>query len=389
MDLRRVAWGGLEVLTVIVVGGLVVGQVVGAPVVFGYVETGSMAPTLAPGDGFVAIPPALAGTPAVGDVVTFRAEELDGGGLTTHRIVGETERGFVTQGDANAFIDQDGQEPPVKEAQVVSVALQVGGNVVVIPHLGTLVTGVQGLFATVQRSLASTTGIRSFLGTQGLAYVILGLSVALYVIDLLLDRGSVRNRDRDRTRSHEEGLDSRLVLGALVAVLVVSATAAMVVPSGTHSEGVVSAEFDSARPTVIPAGESNAIDYQVPNGGVVPMHVYLEPASEGVTVDPHHQYVAGRSSGTATLTLEAPPETGYYRRFVAEHRYLAILPAGTIATLYSVHPWAPILAIDLLLAGAVLLVGRLALSGARIRVRTRDSRHRRSWLGRLRSLVRP
>ncbi|MFC7138101.1 S26 family signal peptidase [Halobaculum litoreum] len=64
-----------------------VGQALGQPVLVSYVETGSMAPTLAPGDGFVAVPAAVAGQVEAGDVVTFRAESVGGGGLTTHRVV--------------------------------------------------------------------------------------------------------------------------------------------------------------------------------------------------------------------------------------------------------------------------------------------------------------
>jgi signal peptidase len=381
MNARRIAWGVLEVAVILVVGSLVVGQVLGTPVLFGYVETGSMAPTMAPGDGFVAIPSALAGTAAPGDVITFQAEELDGGGLTTHRVVDETDRGYITRGDANPFTDQDGNEPPVKEAQIVAHALQIGGQTVVIPHLGTAVMGLQDAFETVQRQLAATTGTRSFLGTQGLAYILLGLSGALYVVDIFISDG--RKRDRTRSKHHEEGVDGRLIVAGLAALLVVTATAAMVVPAGTQSIGIVSAEFDSERPTVIPAGESSTMDYQVPNAGLVPVHVYLEAGSDGVSVDPEHQYVGGRSTEMASLTLTAPPDTGYYRHYVTEHRYLALLPASVIDGLYRLHPWAPIVAIDALLAGVIAILGRGLVGGRRIRMRQRESRHDRSVFHRL------
>ncbi len=113
-----------EVIVAALVIAMIAGQLLGQPAVVGYVETGSMSPTLEPGDGFVAVPAALAGPIEEGDVVTFRAEQLHGGGLTTHRVVGETERGYVTRGDANPFTDQDGVEPPVKDDQIVAVAWQ-------------------------------------------------------------------------------------------------------------------------------------------------------------------------------------------------------------------------------------------------------------------------
>ena len=375
-----------EAAVVLVVVALAAGQVLGYPVLLGYVETGSMEPTLEPGDGFVSVPAPLAGDVETGDVVVFRAEELQGGGLTTHRVVGETDRGFVTRGDANPFTDQDGEEPPVKDAQVVAHALQVNGELVVLPNLGTGVTAIQDALGDTQRRLAAATGSRSLLGAQGLTYLLFGLSALLYVVDLLLDDGRVRDRSRDRGR--DSGVSPGLVVAALAAVLVVSATAAMVVPAGTEQFGVVSAEFDSENPTVIRQGESSTFDYRVSNGGLVPVVTYLEPASDGVAVDPGRLRVGSRAAATAELTLSAPEETGYYRRYVTEHRYLLVLPVPLPDALYALHPWLPVVAVDSLLASVVAVLGWGLLRGRRVRVRRRESRHSRSLGGRLRRLLR-
>jgi signal peptidase len=379
---RRFLTIGAELAVALVVASLLLGQVLGTPVLLGYVETGSMEPTLDPGDGFVAIPDAVAGDVAEGDVIVFRAEELQGGGLTTHRVVGETERGYVTQGDANPFTDQDGDEPPVKEGQIVAKALQIGGSVVVIPNLGTLVTGLQSAFGAVQQQLAVLTGSRAFLGTQGLAYVLLGLSALLYLYDLVVGGGELR--DRSRSRDRDQGISPGLIVVVLAGVLVTAATAAMVVPGGTQQFGVVSAEFASENPTVIQQGESTTLPYTVPNAGLVPVVAYVEPGSDGVAIEPERVRVGGRSEVTVEMTLSAPPETGYYRRFVTEHRYLAVLPMPVIDTLYDVHPWLPIVAINAGLAGVVALLGLVLLGGRRVRVRNRSSRHNRSIWGRLR-----
>lgn len=383
MTPRRALTRLVELSVALVVVSLLLGQVLGTPVLLGYVETGSMEPTLEPGDGFVAIPTALDGDIDEGDVIVFRAEVLQGGGLTTHRVVGETERGYITRGDANPFTDQAGGEPPVKQGQIVATALQVGGSVVVIPNLGVLVTGLQDTFQQVQRTLAVVTGSRLFLGAQGFAYVLLAFSMALYLGDLLADDTSVRDYAREYSR--DEGISPGLVVALFAAILVVSATAAMVVPAGTQEIGIVSAEFTSENPTVIQKGESATVPYDVPNAGLVPVAVYLEPASEGVSVSPNRVRVPGRSKVTVQLTLVAPDETGYYRRYVSRYRYLALLPRPEMNTLYAVHPWVPIVVIDALLAGGVALLGLLRLDGRRVRTRTRESRHDRShwhWLRR-------
>jgi len=365
--ISRLEKGSLAVLlsfAILLIGG----QLLGQPALLGFVTSGSMSPTLETGDGFVAIPAELAGPINEGDVIVFEAEAIQGGGLTTHRVVSETDRGFVTRGDANPFTDQAGDEPPVKEAQIAAVAWHPGGSVVVIPHLGTAIEGVQAVLETVQRQVASLLGTRAVLGTRGLAYLIFAVTLAWYVV------GEWRARDTkepERTRSQDTGVSPRLVVGLFALLLVGGATAAMVGPAGTQQYGVVSAEFESDRPTVIPAGQSESVDRPLANGGLVPVVVYLEPGSEGIDVQPRRFSLSGGEQVTATVTLSAPDETGYYRRFVTQHRYLAILPSSIIDSLYAVHPWAPIVAIDALLAVPFYLVGVRLVGGGRIRRRSR------------------
>lgn len=351
----------------------VVGSIVGHPVLLGFVETGSMSPTLDPGDGFVAVPAQLTADPEPGDVVTFRAERLHGGGLTTHRIVRETDRGYVTRGDANPFTDQAGEEPPVKDARIVAEALRVNGRAVVIPRLGTAVSAVRGVLDAGRRTVAGALGAPSVLGTAGAGYLLFGACALYYLYDLRRSSGR-RDRERARTRPDGTGTDARRLLAGFAALLVVGATAAMAVPAGTQEYGVVSAEFDSERPDVIPAGESASQPYPVANDGFLPAVAYLEPASEGADVRPREVRVGPRDAATATVTLSAPPETGYYRRYVVEHRYLAVLPAPVLDALYRVHPWAPIAAIDALLGGGFYLLGAALVGRGRLRDRSRSRR---------------
>jgi signal peptidase len=231
------------------------------------------------------------------------------------------------------------------------------------------VEGTQSVLATVQRNLAVLLGISALAESRGLAYLLFAGSVLWYVV---AEWRAERGKKRDRVTSRVTGVDSRLVMGAFTALLVVGATAAMVAPAGTQELAVVSAEFSSERPNVIPAGESKTQPYVVGNGGLLPVVTYLEPASEGVEVRPHELYVEGRSVANATVTLHAPPETGYYRRFVTEHRYLAVLPQPVIRGLYAIHPWAPIVAIDALVGIPFYLVGVSLVGDGRIRPRSRN-----------------
>lgn len=370
MSVRR----GIEILLtsglLLVIFVLITGQLLGQPILLGFVTSGSMEPALEPGDGFIAIPTAVTDDPEAGDVVVFRAEVIQGGGLTTHRIVEVTDRGYITKGDANPFADQDDDEPPVKSEQIVAVVWQPGGEVVAIPGVGTVVTGTQRVLRTVQEFLASLLGTSSLLGTQGLAYLVFAISILFYGVDAWRDSG----RDRSaREYSRNAGTSARFIIGLLAAVVVLSATAAMVGPAGPQEFGIVSSENDAPGLRVIEMGTTESTTYPVGNGGFVPAIVYLEPGDEKVDVHPRELTVPRQSVVNATLTISAPPETGYYRYYVTQHRYLAVLPQAHIRALYELHPWAPILVIDAMLGTAFYLLGVTLVGTGRVRERSRDT----------------
>lgn len=367
MNARTGAAWLVQVAILVFVIALVSGQFLGQPLLFSYVETGSMEPTIEQGDGFVVVPPALAGEIGEGDVVVFEAEEIHGGGLTTHRIVGETNEGYLTRGDANPFRDQDSGEPPVRDPQIVAVAWQPGGEVLTIPTLGTAVHSLQSGLASLQQWLAGTFGTRMFLGVQGIGYLLFVASVAIYLLWGFLESP----KDRERTPKRETGRSSRRIVLALTLVLLAGPTAAMVLPADAEEFGIVSAEFESDAPDVIERGTNESFTYAVRNSGVVPTVVILEPASANLDVEPERLVVSSRSSENATVTISAPPETGYYREYVQQRRYLLLLPPSLIDELYAMHPWAPILAIDVLLGVPFFILSRRLLGVGRTRSRAR------------------
>lgn len=375
MNLRVVLAYAVAFVLVILVGSLLVGQALGTPIGLAYVETDSMEPTLEPGDGYVAIPAAVAGPVEQGDVVTFDADQLHGGELTTHRVVGETDEGYITRGDANPFTDQDGEgEPPVTDGQVEAKALQVGGEVVVIPHLGTAVMGIQDGLEAAQFRLAALLGTGAVLGTQGLAYIAFALGAGILLWGYLGDRGRRTRGKRSRSRSRKGIYDVRLVVIGLVLVVCLATVGTMAAASGTEEYGIVSAEFESDRPDVIPQGETETVEFPIENGGVLPMVAVLEPASDGTGIEPREHYLTGGESVEASLSLSAPSETGYYVRSVSEHYYFAVLPPSVILSLHAVHPWLATGAVTVVIASvfALPLVFLVGLDGTvRTRSRTR------------------
>jgi signal peptidase len=342
--LGRVVTVALLLLALVLVGGHLLGQ----PILLSYVETGSMQPTLDPGDGFVAIPAWATGPPQPGDVVVYDAENLHGGGLVTHRVVDRTDAGLITRGDANTVTDQSSGEPPVQESQVVATALQVGGHVVVVPELGTLVIVLGGAVTGLQRQLATLFGTRSLLGAQGLSYFLFAVGMLAYLASVVAERDGP-SRDRSRRAARSTGrLGAGTVVVALALVLVVLLTLGMTVPGGAHEFEIVSSENDAPGANVIGMGQTEPVGYRVPSNGPVPVVAFVEPTTEGLTVDQTRVYIPPSSTRTVTVEIRAPDETGVFQRSLVEHRYLAVLPTSVIEALYRVHPWLPILAIDLL-----------------------------------------
>lgn len=370
---------------VLFVAAMVLGQLLGQPILLGYVTSGSMSPTLEEGDGFIAIPPILAGEFGPGDVVTFDAREIEGGGLTTHRIVDETQEGYITQGDANPFTDQDGDEPPVTENRIEAVAMTFDGEVIRIPALGSIVLAVQDVFLWVIGFLTAIPGVRRLINA-GVGTMMVLVGVALVALSFLTGWFKEGRRQTDRSRNREGFVRFSVILLVLLTLILVPLTAGMVVPSGTQDTTIISTQSPTEDPAVIGVGESNEVQYEASNSGFVPRVVMLEPASEGVTISKQRLLVfPGETEGT-NVSLHAPQETGSFIRSISERHYAMVLPVSVIAALHDVHPWLAIGSINAFIAGLVTLVV-ISLIGAqplRLRSRNRDV----SILGRLRQYFR-
>lgn len=345
------------VILVVLVVGMVAGPLLGQPVVVGYVTTESMEPTISAGDGFVVVPSVVTGEPEVGDVVVFDARDLHDGGLTTHRIVGETEGGYVTAGDNNPFTDQDGDEPPVTDGQIVAHAVQVNGEVVTIPHLGTAVMAVQSAvaapFELIDEQQAGTAMM-----FVGIALLLLGGAFG--------DRG---RRETRRSRNRPNVVTIRTVVVVVVLVVVGGATAAMVLPAGVHEFGVVAADNPTDEPHVVEPGETATITYGVNNGGVLPVMVVTEPASPGTAVSPERTVLGAAERQETTVSMTAPSKLGTQLRHVRESRYLLLLPPRLIAELHAIHPLVALLAVDAVVAAFVVSASVAVFGTGHLRLR--------------------
>jgi signal peptidase len=354
--------------TVLELGGamlllsLLTGALLGQPLGLAFVETGSMSPTMEPGDGFVALPPTLLGGVDEGDVVTFDAQNIENGRLTTHRVVGETPEGYITRGDANPFTDQQSNEPPVPRDRVVAEALQIGGTVVVVPNLGDGVGAVRGVFAAVGDPFGLSVN-------QVVAFVLVAL-LAAYLLD---ESGAAGKERTERSTRRATGFSGLLFVGGAVALVLFTATLSM-----TAASGAMAVPYDSVDPAEadrggIPAGTTANASIELRNDGIVPMTAVLSTPDANAALAAERVSLGPRGNRSVNLSITAPSTPGEYEATVERRQYLAVLPGWLLAELSAVNHWLAVLVVDLLLASVVGLIGARLVGFNRVRLRASRS----------------
>jgi signal peptidase len=287
-----------------------------APVQLSYVYSDSMEPTIGQNDGYVLV---VADDVEPGDIVTYWSTEQDA--YVTHRVVGESERGFITQGDKNPKTDQAAGAPYVQRRDIVGEVFVLNGTPVVIPELGAAVKFVDTNWEFVAGALA-----------------------ALLTLGLLRGRRGVRPPRRvPRARG---------ILLTVLAVALVSAVAVQVVGGNSNQLTYVAVESHTAGAGQLAVGEPSTHEVVV-NRSAVPLTTFAV-SGDGATITDRE-----RNASATTLTYRIPPpdDTGAVTVTLKSSRYPTVLPPSVIRGL---HRISPLLAAIVTSALAMLPIGLLA-----------------------------
>jgi len=368
--LRTYVARGLTLAGFVLALTLVVGALVGQPVLLSFVESGSMSPTIQEGDGFVAVPEQVAGDIEQGDVIVFQSQEIRDGELTTHRVVGETDRGYITRGDANPFTDQDGAEPPVTESQIAAVAWQPGGQVGTIPNFGTAVLAGRVVVTNILTAVVTVLGVEQAAGSWQAGSVMLVAGAVLLAISLgsgILNRSS---RERARSRGHDT-FDPRYAALFLTAIIIIPANIAMVAPGTTHQ--IPAGEIASGN-NIAPGEPVEATLVANNEDALVTMLVVFN-ASGRTTMENRWLDVPGGETDSTALYAPAPSRGEQKVVTVSERRYIVLLPPTVIIAMHNIHPLVALAVINAALTVAVLafVIGLLGTSKRRVRNTDRDT----------------
>jgi signal peptidase len=300
-----------------------------SPVSLSYVLTDSMEPTIDSGDGYILVE---TGDVDVGDIVTYR---FDGsgteavsekgtspiqvktqpgqddpgigksGGYITHRVVGETDGGYLTKGDNNPSTDQAAGFPVVSDTDIVGKVVQVGDSPLTIPNLGDYI-----LFVSENR---------------------FGVTAVFVILALL----SYLSGDGGRSRPGRDVVYVRdIAVPAFLAVLLLS-SAFMFVSVETKTANYVVTESQSESPSTLNVGEPTQRNITTTVDSLPFTRNVVQ--AEGFTID---SKTKKRSEGSVqyniSVTIPAQESLGSHMAAVDVYTYPAVVPSGVLKRLHSV-----------------------------------------------------
>ncbi len=305
-----------------------------APLQISYVASDSMSPTIDTNEGYVLVP---VDTVQPGDVITFYSEER--ATYVTHRATQVTPDGIVTKGDGNPSTDQASGYPLVQPSDVSGKLLTVGGSLVVIPYLGTVLGTITSYWYLVVGALAA------YLLTSGTA--------------------------SDRRRTRKNVLRSREIVLPVLVLVIIGGVVFVSMGAVEQTEVYTVTEQPTPLPSTLTVGKAGTESISLRMTKSPLAHVVTETDGMEIvrTTPASGTAVGGQPPAEATGWLPWPPfesstrtvetripaqqTTGPHATSIRMHPYPAVLPGEIITLLHEIHP--------LVAAATTVLVGILPL----------------------------
>ncbi len=287
------------------------GFLLNRPVLLSYVTSDSMSPTLNRGDVFLINPLAEA---KPNDIIVF---DLNGH-WTVHRVVAETDEGYITKGDHNIATDQQGGSTSiVKRESVAGVVPVLLETPIKIPEAGNY----------IQRSS--------------------GTSMNIVLAVFMIAGGAILLTGKEEKRKKERKVYRLRYKTAYVAVSTVSI--AMLLLSVIATWGVVGFNYAS---TVaggqrdgwyLPESEFER-QIEIKNNALFPLLYLFSSDSDRVELKDESRILSAGEKAELSVHVKVPSETRIYYEEIKVHAYPLILPSDVIIRMYGLNPFLPLLA---------------------------------------------
>jgi len=348
MKVSNILQNLIFVIILILFFPIIIGGFLNHPVGLTYVESESMYPLLDVNDGFFIIPSQLDGDYDIGDIIVFDAENFPYD-FVTHRIVGETDMGYVTQGDNNTFPDQSGSfsEPYIKDEQIVGKALVINGTLLKIPKFGSFINFISSSLSRITIAFSSFFGLKNMNNNMGSIVISLGLLaiIAFFsdTISAMLKKGSERVK---ATRKRPKRTYIYYVFFVLF-LLLISTISIISLEQDNLIDFVATEGNTSSR--AVHLGDSVSYDIEIGNTGLIPIYAFVEGKEGILEVDDSSHTIGRNESVSVDYKINAPDEPGYYREYIGVDIYLGLLPYSLTKSLRGIHLLLPILLLDLII----------------------------------------
>ncbi len=324
----------LSVVIWMLIGGSVVvlaGGLFGRPLLLAAVPTGSMVPTMTPGDLIVVLPTWAMHGAGIGDVVVFKTPQDRN--WIVHRIVnGNVAEGFVTKGDANHSPDSTRVFP----RDIVGIVPQVQGTVLHMPRLGALSIGNGPLSSPI------------------VAGVALVMGVYLLVLDAR-PRFHLPHRAPRKSAVRESAPVVSIYLGLAATVFITS-----LVPAWTISAAEpIKYEVVQQRPEGVTKegqylrGMPHSEEVTIRNPSPLPLVVVFHAEDPAVVYDPGWAIIGPKGSKIFQLKVDTP-EVGTFKSYIRMGVFLPLLPPALLAVLTGLGLPVAALAVSLVPTAFVL-----------------------------------
>lgn len=324
---------------------LVAGFIFDAPVLFGYIKSTSMEPTVGMYD-LIFINP-LDRNFGEGDIVIFRTDDE----WICHRIVGLTAEGFITKGDANIVSDQFSGKRPVQAGSITGKVLTFEGNVVKISGVGSYIQEIGKVFER----------------NKVIVFVLLISGGLLLSSDLNpKSKKKVKNVLKIKYRT------LYLIVGL---VLIVTLTLASVGTFETRTISYGTTAAGGKRPNwVLPSSEFVRV-IEVENRGSYPYYYVIKSDSERAEVVGENTFLLlpGESESLQVI-ISAPSDTALHSEKIRILKYVPLLPPEIIKKFAEMHVFLPVIAVDAVVAIVIFAIYVFAGRGEEIRIKGKSVR---------------
>ncbi len=286
------------------------GFVLNRPVLLSYVTSDSMTPTLNRGDLFLINPLAEA---RPNDIVVFNLN----GHWTVHRVVAETDDGYITKGDNNVATDQQGGTNTVKRESVAGVVPVIFGSPLKVPEVGNYIQRLSG--TTINILLA--------------IFMIIGGAT------LLTGKGEARKKEKKvyrlRYKTLYVAVSTVSIAMLLLSILATWGTAGFSYAStlaGGQREGwyLPDSEFDK--------------QIEIKNNALFPLIYVFNLESDRAELQESSRILSAGEKAELNVHIKVPSETRIYYDEIVVQAYPLILPSEIIIRMHSLSPLLPLAA---------------------------------------------